>query len=738
MRPAPRRLLVVFAIVVAVLAALLAALPYVLSLDAARARMLAAAESALHRKVEAGAIRLQIFTGLGVGLEDVAVKNPSGWESPDLLSARRVSVKLAFLPLLSRRVEVRRIVLEAPALTVERSPSGALSVDDWMRAPASGAPAPANPPAASAAVLLVARLEVSRGSFRFVDRKVSPGRTVTTALEDLHGEISDVGSSTAARFDLAGRFLAPAGSNLTLRGTFGPPPRGEPLSSAPLAAAFSARGLELARLGPYLGTATDPGVLTVECKADGAPLGTLHVAGAIALAPHGPASTMPPVDGRFDLTLDRPRGTLVIARSPLSIAKLPLTLEGRVDGMSAATAPMRTSLRLRTEGDAPVDAVTGIAGMGAALPADVHLSGRVRLDVTIAGPSGALETRGAVDASALGVAKAGQALFASPAVHATMGTTQGGGGDGGGPLSGRVTAASGTLQKLPFEDLVADWTWKGGAMTLSPRLRTLGGTLGARIEADLRRPDSPERASLEMDRLDAKRLVESLTSVRDVLSGALTARLDMESRGLSWDAVSKTARGEGRLSIADAELRTVQLMPRVAETLAAVGRVAGFTVPAALQSEKFSRLDTSLRLADGRLSTPDLTMTGRDASVAASGSLGLDRTLAYEGRITLSPSVVKSLGSVGRYVADEEGKLTLPFRVSGPVTSPAVAIDQSVVPELGRRALARQAGEHVGGTAGKALGDALGGSGKTNDSLGGILNQFLKHPAPTPTPKPRP
>src|SRR4029079_5525924 len=134
MRPAARRLLVVFAIVVAVLAALLAALPYVLSLDATRARMLAAAESALHRKVEAGAIRLQIFTGLGVGLEDVAVKNPSGWESPDLLSARRVSVKLAFLPLLSRRVEVRRIVLEAPALTVERSPSGALSVDDWMRA----------------------------------------------------------------------------------------------------------------------------------------------------------------------------------------------------------------------------------------------------------------------------------------------------------------------------------------------------------------------------------------------------------------------------------------------------------------------------------------------------------------------------------------------------------------------------------------------------------------------------
>jgi hypothetical protein len=228
-----------------------------------------------------------------------------------------------------------------------------------------------------------------------------------------------------------------------------------------------------------------------------------------------------------------------------------------------------------------------------------------------------------------------------------------------------------------------------------------------------------------------------MTSVRDVLAGTLTARLDMQSRGLSWDAVQKTARGDGRLSVADAELKTVQLMPKVAETLSAVGQVAGFSVPPGLQSTKFSRLETSLRLADGRLGTPDLTMSGRDASVAAAGSVGLDRTLAYEGRITLAPSLVKSLGNVGRYVADDQGKLTLPFRVSGAVTAPSVTIDQSVVAELGRRALAREAGARVGGTAGKILGEAVGGGGKGGDALGGILGQFLKAPSPTPTVKPR-
>jgi uncharacterized protein involved in outer membrane biogenesis len=357
----------------------------------------------------------------------------------------------------------------------------------------------------------------------------------------------------------------------------------------------------------------------------------------------------------------------------------------------------------------------------------------VRLDATVAGPSSALETRGEIDAAPFGVANAGKPMLTAPAVRATLTRS------GGAPLSGRVTAPSGTLQALPFEDLVADWTWNDGAATLVPRLRTLGGTLSARIAANLRgaSAQAPAQASLELNGLDGRRLVESLTSVRDVLAGTLTARLDLQSRGLSWDAVQKTARGEGRLSVADAELKTVQLMPKVAETLAAVGQVAGFAVPPGLQSTKFSRLDTSLRLADGRLETPDLTMSGRDASVAAAGSVGLDRTLAYQGRITLAAPLVKSLGNVGRYVADDEGKLTLPFHVAGAVTAPSVTIDQSVVAELGRRALAREAGARVGGAAGKILGDAAAGDGKGNDALGGILGQFLKAPSPTPTPKPR-
>jgi hypothetical protein len=295
-----------------------------------------------------------------------------------------------------------------------------------------------------------------------------------------------------------------------------------------------------------------------------------------------------------------------------------------------------------------------------------------------------------------------------------------------------VTAAAGKLRELPFENLRADWTWNKGALTLASSAGVSGGTLEARLSTDFAKPGSDSHVELALHGIQAQPLVESTTTVRNVLSGTLNGTFALTSRGLGWDAVSKTGRGDGRLAVTDAELRTVALMPTVARTLNAVGRVAGFQVPESLEHTRFTKLETSLKLADGRLATPDLTMQGQDVSGTAQGSIGLDRTIAYEGRVVLGPSVVKSLGNAGRYMADTNGTLALPFRAAGPVTSPNVTVDESLAVELGKRILAREAAARVGGAAGKALGDAVGG-GNTAGAID-LLQQLLRAPAPTPTP----
>ena len=718
-----RRLPLVGAVVLGLFAVAILALPYAVSLESTKSRILAAAESALHRKVEAGAIRLEILSGLGAGIEKAAVRNAAGWESPTLLSADRVSVKVAFWPLLARRIEVRRVVLDGVTVTVERDPKGATNIDDLLAPAPAESPRPEPPASASAAALLVSRLSVARGRLLFVDRKVSPGRTVTTSLDELTGEISEFGPSTGGRFDLSARFLSDAGRNLSLKGSLAAPPPGKGFGDAPLKTRLDAKRLALGRLGTYLGGAKDLGILTLDSTLEGAPLGLLKIAGRLALEPGAPASAVPAVEGQFAGTLDWRGGTLAVERSPIIVAGLALAVEGRVEDLR--TTP-RVDLRLQTPGEVPLERVTGLPGLSGALPASVKLSGRVRLDAVARGTLADLSTQATVDGAPFEARFGSDPVFAAPSVRATLGAK------GKGPMEGRVTAPSGRLQKLPFENLVADWTWAKGLLTVIPAARVFGGGLRGRLDADFSAPGATSRLALSLDGVRAQPLVETLTSARNVIAGDLTANFWLGSRGLTWDAVSKTGRGEGTLTIANAELRSLELMPAVARSLGAIGGVAGFRVPPSLESTKFSRLETGLRLADGRLATPGLRLSGRDVNATADGSVGLDRSLDYEGNVEVGPSVVKSLGDAGKYLADAQGSIALPFRVSGLVGAPKVAIEEKVVLDLGRRALARQTKERLGGDLGKVVGDALG-DGKSGSTLD-ILQRLLKAPPPTPTP----
>ena len=719
-RTARRIGIAVGSFVALVLVALLA-LPYFVSLESVRARAVAAAEASLHRKVDIGAMRLQIFSGLGAGVERLVVHDKRSPGAPPLVSAERASIKVAFWPLLSRRVEVRRLELRGVTMTVERSADGKLSVEDFVSAGRRES-APASRTAA--AVLLVRRIDLENGRAVFVDHRA--GRSDTISVDDVTAHLRDIGASTPARFDVAARFLADRGRNVTLHGTLGPPPGAGPVGEAPLDARISAKDLALARLAPWVAAFRDDdlGTLAIDGNAQGKLLGVLAIAGKVALDPSAASSArMPAVDGTVALTLDWPKGRLAIGRSLFDVAELPIQVEGRVDHFHETP---EFDVRLGTPGDVPLDHVTGMPGVAGRFPEGVKLAGSVRFDARIQGSASDLDVSGSADAASFRLTRDTQPLLEAPSVHATLESK------GAAPLSGRVSAAAGKLQQLPFANLRAEWTWNKGALTLASSAEVFGGTLETRLSSDFAKAGSESHVAFDLRGIQAQPLVESTTTVRNVLSGTLNGTFALVSRGLGFDAISKTGRGDGRLVVSDAELRTVALMPSVSRALGAVGRVAGFQVPESLEHTRFTRLESSLKLADGRLATPDLVMSGPDVSGAAQGSIGLDRTISYEGRVVLGPSIVKSLGSAGRYIADPTGSLAVPFRATGPVTSPSVTIDQSLVVELGRRILAREAASRVGGAAGRALGDAVGGN-----SAGAIdlLQQLLRGPAPTPTPR---
>ena len=354
----------------------------------------------------------------------------------------------------------------------------------------------------------------------------------------------------------------------------------------------------------------------------------------------------------------------------------------------------------------------------------MKLSGRLKLEAKVRGASSRLAVRASLDGAPFAVHIDGQPVLAAPSVGATVESR------GAGGLAGRITAPKGTLRSLPFEELAANWSWNQGVLTLRPRARVLGGELGAGVVVDLAHPDSESRLEIDFEGLRGEWLQGSHASVRNAFSGALTGRMSVTSKGLSWNAVSRTARGEGRVAVEGADLRTPQLRPEVMRALSAVGRVAGFQVSESLESTRFDDLRTSLRLADGRVVTPDLRLSGRDVTILADGWVGFDRTLSYEGRIILRPTIVRSFGRVGEYMADAQGQLVLPFRVSGQIGAPEVTIDKRLALDLGRRAVARLAQEKLRGGAGRILGDALGRGGGRRERLANLLQQFLRPPTP--------
>ena len=99
--------------------------------------------------VLAGPVGLKLSLFPTVTLQDVALANMPSGSRPEMARVGRVEAEFALLPLLSRRLELRRVVLRSPDLLLETDAEGR---PNWAFAPPAAAqstPADAPPRAAS-------------------------------------------------------------------------------------------------------------------------------------------------------------------------------------------------------------------------------------------------------------------------------------------------------------------------------------------------------------------------------------------------------------------------------------------------------------------------------------------------------------------------------------------------------------------------------------------------------------
>ena len=71
-----------------------------------------------------GNINLSLFPWIGVRLTDLHLGNPEGFSRKDFVSVKSFEVRVKLLPLLSRRVEIKKFVLVEPRIVLEKNKKG--------------------------------------------------------------------------------------------------------------------------------------------------------------------------------------------------------------------------------------------------------------------------------------------------------------------------------------------------------------------------------------------------------------------------------------------------------------------------------------------------------------------------------------------------------------------------------------------------------------------------------------
>lgn len=159
----------------------------------------------LQRPVTIGEADLSIWGGVGIRLADVSIGNPEGFPGDPFLRTKSIDVKVAFWPLLSGKVQVSRLVIESPVISMHKSKHGPTnytfgSVDSAM--PQGGASIPAEAKPAAAAIAFDG-IEIHDGAVRYVDdsteRLISAvGLFLSTSVENPGPGIYDARGKFAA------------------------------------------------------------------------------------------------------------------------------------------------------------------------------------------------------------------------------------------------------------------------------------------------------------------------------------------------------------------------------------------------------------------------------------------------------------------------------------------------------------------------------------------------------------
>lgn len=90
-------------------------------------------EAALNRKVEIDDVTVSVWGGLGADVRGMRVFNRPGFPREELFKFDQLSIRVKFWPLLRKRIEVKKLILEGPEIDLVKNKEGVSNFDDLIK-----------------------------------------------------------------------------------------------------------------------------------------------------------------------------------------------------------------------------------------------------------------------------------------------------------------------------------------------------------------------------------------------------------------------------------------------------------------------------------------------------------------------------------------------------------------------------------------------------------------------------
>jgi uncharacterized protein involved in outer membrane biogenesis len=240
-----------------------------------------------------------------------------------------------------------------------------------------------------------------------------------------------------------------------------------------------------------------------------------------------------------------------------------------------------------------------------------------------------------------------------------------------------IKAARGSAASVPFEQLAAAAHIEPGGVSIEPMTaRMFSGGVESTLRLDLAGAEPAIAVRGVVKGLDMARLTE-FAGQPGAMTGTLSGSFSANGRGLDPAAALSRARGQGSATVTDGTVKGLQLVRPI---------VLAFGKPDAVQptqgGERFSRLAADFSLAAGVLTLTNLVFESRDVQTDGAGTLALaKRTLDIRGNARLSKELTAQAGrDLVRYTV-QDGRVTVPVTISGPLDAPQVGVNIAGVAE---------------------------------------------------------